>query len=466
MIINNPTPISKIPVNASFTRLFEDIQGNILKAHGRTNVQLLFLNFGADPKPVIAWIKKDILPRVTSFAQQLDTTTKFKTIRDFPDPGFCSFSISKKGYGALRIEDGLTDNSFKKGLGNGTVQQDPPKQQWEESYKNEIHALIILGNANEGGVNDLDKMVQSIKASLPATVRVVAEENGKGLPDEKEHFGFADGISQPRFFTEDLDKESATNWDPFASLDLALVRDPLGRAFIGGFTGAGDIPANDDDSGQHSYGSFLVYRKLEQDVAGWNAAVVKGAAQIGIAPHLFAAYAVGRFQDGTPVVNHGAPAPTVPFENDFNYSGDQNGLKCPFHAHIRKSNPRGDSVKLGATLEEEKQHRISRRGIPYTINERERGLLFMCYQSSIVNQFEFMQNAWVDNPNFVNPNTGEDSTIGQGTTTNKDWPVNHGGPTTKKTTFAHFVTLRGGEYFFTPSISALRNLSPANQPAI
>lgn len=461
MIINNSSPISKTPSGPDFEKLFQDIQGNILKSHARPHVKLLFINLGTDVKAARKWIADSIMPRITSFEEQLALTVKLKSDRVFTDTGFCSFSLSKKGYDKLQVETSFKEDSFNAGLGSGTVINDPKKDTWEKAYQKEIHGLVILAHT-DNGLNDL---VNSLKASIPPSISIVAEENGEALPGEKEHFGFADGISQPRFFSEDLDKEPSKNWNSFASLDSVLIRDPFGRVFIGGITGDGDIPV-DDFSGSHSYGSFLVYRKLEQDVDGWNKEVVQKAAKLKISPGLFGAYAVGRFQDGTPVVNHGMPTAGTPIENDFDYSSDSNGLKCPFHAHIRKSNPRGDSVKLGATLESEKGRRISRRGIPYQEDEKRKGLLFMCYQSSIVRQFEFMQNSWVDNLNFVNPDTGDDSVIGQNTVTAKSWPLTHGGPSTEKLTFAHFVTLKGGEYFFTPSISGLRSLTANPLPRL
>lgn len=86
----------------------------------------------------------------------------------------------------------------------------------------------------------------------------------------------------------------------------------------------------------------------------------------------------------------------------------------------------------------------------------------MCYQSEIANQFEFMQNSWADNGNFLRPGTGLDSVIGQpppgGNPGTPQWPKPHGGPGTVREPFANFVHLRGGEYFFTPSISFLKTL--------
>lgn len=351
MIINNQAPVSRATTQPEYQKLFDDLQGNILKAHARPNVKLLFIRFSNTVEDAKQWIVNILADKITSMNDQFSISSDLKTKRVFTDPGCWSFSLSKKGYTHLGLDLAGADQSFDSGLGSGTVPNDPPREQWETGYREDIHALIIMGHTEAA---ELAGMVQDMLQSLQGIATVVAEEDGTALPDEKEHFGFADGVSQPRFFTEDLAKEGPVqNWNPFAPLDLALAKDPNGKAFSGGVTGDGDFPV-DDFSGDHSYGSYLVFRKLEQDVDGWNAEVGRVASQLNMPPELVGAYAVGRFQDGTPVL-HPAATSTNPIENDFNYAGDPGGLKCPFHAHIRKTNPRGDTQVFGVPLDEEKK---------------------------------------------------------------------------------------------------------------
>jgi deferrochelatase/peroxidase EfeB len=81
--------------------------------------------------------------------------------------------------------------------------------------------------------------------------------------------------------------------------------------------------------------------------------------------------------------------------NNFDYDPKSQKL-CPFAAHSRKTNPRGD-IQLPIT-----RNRIVRRGITFgpelTAAETktrkttvDRGLLFKCYQSNIANGFQFIQ---------------------------------------------------------------------------
>ena len=207
---------------------------------------------------------------------------------------------------------------------------------------------------------------------------------------------------------------------------------------------------------------------------------------------------MGRFRDGTPVVLQSTPGQYDPVPNNFNFEKDSLGLRCPFQAHIRRMNPRGErddsfipnilkealDKLLGAELEErasileqldgelkllgvgleerasirgqldaalersaevereeryrriqselvgsydERRHRIARRSVPYgtrqlapydnpsldQLPKKEVGLLFMCYQSDIRRQFEFLQANWANNEHFPLQGTGHDAIIGR-----------------------------------------------------
>ena len=160
---------------------------------------------------------------------------------------------------------------------------------------------------------------------------------------------------------------------------------------------------------------------------------------------------------------------------------------CPWAAHIRKAYPRDDVPgNLEATDEDEiagaeaftQTHRMLRRGIAYgtEVTEQEalsgttcepRGLLFACYVTDIGDQFEFVQKVWVNNPGFSQDGAGVDAIIGQGGT-NLPWrgaaPVSKQLDHKPDLTFDRFVHMQGGEYFFAPSIPALRALPGKTAP--
>ena len=180
---------------------------------------------------------------------------------------------------------------------------------------------------------------------------------------------------------------------------------------------------------------------------------------------LAGALVMGRFADGTPVSESDKPTRPITPPLNFNFDQDVAGSKCPFHAHIRKTNPRGDKTRLGLfeSLEDEKNHRIVRRAISYGENdttkepEKGSGLLFLCFQADLENQFNLMQALWSNNADFVQKDVGPDPVVGQPEGVQK-YPKQWGKPDTEDYGFKLWVFMQGGEYFFAPSISFLSNL--------
>jgi Dyp-type peroxidase family len=202
-------------------------------------------------------------------------------------------------------------------------------------------------------------------------------------------------------------------------------------------------------------------------------------------PALLGAQMVGRWKSGaalinTPRADDPALGDGTPDVNDFEFGRDRNGVLCPWAAHIRKAYPR-DDVRGNTTPYEDtvnaaeaftQTHRMLRRGIAYggelTEDEalsgtttEDRGLLFACYVTDILEQFEFVQRSWVNAVDFSQPETGVDAIIGQG---GGNLPWRGAAPFSKRPdhkpdlTFARHVHMQGGEYFFAPSIPALRTL--------
>ena len=129
-------------------------------------------------------------------------------------------------------------------------------------------------------------------------------------------------------------------------------------------------------------------------------------------------------------------------------------MLCPHGGHIRKAYPR-DEVP-GA-----QSHRLLRRGTPFgpvDPPEAERGLLFLCYQTSIEQQFEYVLRNWVNFPDFATPGAGVDPIIGSGANSGAtfSFPAADGGAATSIHTDLDWTTMTGGGYFFVPSVGALR----------
>ena len=457
-MILTKTLISTTSQDPQVQQLMTDIQGNILKSHGRQNVSLLFLNFTGPPEDNKLWLGDKMSPLVTSMAAQLSHLSKRrladdKTVFDAADPGFVGFSLSSTGYEKLGLS-GPLDSRF---TSNAKLRTDPPLADWESEFREKPDALVVLGISNE---NQIDTFESSILSKiLSQEVSLKHKERGKALlvadGTHIEHFGYADGVSQPRFFKEDLENKAPTrvNNDPSASLGLVLLKDPNGKAF----SGDEDRIAT-DLNGSHSFGSLVAFRKLHQDLAQWNNAVVAASQDLNPGnanPFLVGAQLVGRFKDGTPLIQASSEQNPDPknIPNDFNYKEPASESKCPFAAHIRKSNPRGGRG--------DDNRRIARRGVPYgNPTDEDKGLLFMSYQANISSQVDFIQQSWSDNPNFSKGDVGIDGVTGQkggrADLPDREFFTEHGNlDSSKKTSFDQFVTLKGAAYFFTPSMSFL-----------
>jgi Dyp-type peroxidase family len=215
-------------------------------------------------------------------------------------------------------------------------------------------------------------------------------------------------------------------------------------------------------------GSFLVVRRLNQDVPGWweQAETLKDS--FSAPADAAGAKLVGRWRSGVPVDLSPNTDPRggadLSNDNNFDYADDPTGAKTPLCSHIRKVNPRA-----GVPGQDEvSKHRILRRGIPYGAHfepapgknygaDAPRGLVFACYQASIADQFDFLQDQWADNSEFPAQAAGPDPVIG---------PAGQAtipGTTTTPTPLARFVSLQGALYAFTPSIPTLTALASGTQ---
>ena len=433
-----------------FKLISKNLQGNLLSPHARDNAAHIFVEF-KDKAKAQKFIKSYLLKnnRITSAAQQKLDSEAFKNGKSNGLRTFINFSLSMSGYSFLGIgEDKIpSDPSFRKGMKSQQSRlNDPTSELWQSEYQNQWHGLIIVSNKS---AKHLRNRVSSLKKELNKNVAsTIYVEIGKGIRNKEgshiEHFGYVDGISQPSMLTDRIDsnKVSTENWNPKGKLRAALVKDPGG-------------------AGPNSFGSYLVFRKLEQNVRAFRAAEKILAEKMGISVDYAGAQMVGRYRNGTPLIPISPPQPTSTGKmNDFNFSSDsRTGSKCPFGSHIRKTNQRNSSTPDGV--------QFPRRGITYggdlTKDSTEGlGLLFIAYNSTIGGQFEFMQSAWANSAHFPRGNTGIDSIIGQGKDTTgqgyfKKWGDDRSG-FRESPSLGGFVTMKGGEYFFMPSISFLKDI--------
>jgi len=437
-----------------------------------------------------------------------------------PHALWMSMSFSFDGLKLLRGEEiapDAFDPAFVRGMFQSNVGDASPSR-WVIGGSTETvpHILIVVAADDSA---QLAAEVKRLRATIVAANGVVIlgqPQQGATLDGDlrgHEHFGFKDGISQPAVRgTASNDPKDVIDerrlsptdelFDVFASPGRVLV---WPGQFVIGYNRQDRLeltkprpPATPKLSWLRN-GSYLVYRRLRQKPHVFWRFCTDSAKRLSkktskdISAEHFATLLVGRWPSGAPLArapeaDNPAVATDDDANNDFLFSertplvkladgkiaggtlpvasADANGLVCPFPAHIRKTNPRDDPSDTSGPRDT-KTRLMLRRGIPYGPTKAaprsleddgaDRGLLFMAYQASIENQFEFVTKTWVNQenaPHDSDPATGQDPIIGQSSSPRF---IRCALVDEKIQLPAPWIVTTGGGYFFTPSISAISN---------
>jgi Dyp-type peroxidase family len=369
---------------------------------------------------------------------------------------------------------------------------------WGNSV-NVPHVLLLL----YAQPSKIDNLMRGILGQLPQAGLSLMQRLSTAEYDGREPFGFRDGISQPELDWElrrHPDEKDQLTYANLVSLGEFLLGYPneygmyTERPLVNRDSGAVLLPAADQPSKQDMgrNGTYLVFRHLQQDVLGfWDFLDRQAKADRAVRERLAGAM-VGRTKDGNPLVK-----PDDATLNNFTFAADRNGNRCPFGAHIRRANPRNADVPdsthgifshllrtLGFCRESVRTdavasvrfHRLLRRGrkfgpkliVDQALQNRERdkeerGLYFICLNANISRQFEFVQNAWMISAKFDgltdenDPLVGNRKTLSGETADTFSLPQADGVRSVIKG-IPQFVTVRGGAYFFLPSIRAMQYL--------
>ena len=461
MSIGLDRPLDLDSLSAEQQRMLSDLQGNILKPHGRDHAIHLFLRFddGAGGRACL----RKLAGAVTSSAEQAQVSRQLRgSGLRFSGRLFLGIGITHAGYRKLAIaDDDVPRNAaFVEGMrARGPVAlRDPPVAEWDPPFRQEIHAIAIVAHETADAARTY---ADAVAATVSEASTVLGEEVGSALRardgsgERIEHFGYADGLSQIVFFKQDV-AGTPSKWNPLCAPSLVLER-----------CGSRD---------ETSFGSYFVFRKLEQNPRLFAEVERRLAEMSGAALDDAGARLIGRHKDGTSLVVRpvrGAPSDPT---NDFDYAQDTDGTRCPIGAHVRKLNPRGSTGPVVSIADRwERPHAVARRSITYgdraddprdatTAAERPEhgvGLLFMCCQHDIRGQFETIQGEWAQQPFFPDSGvpTGIDTMIGRPGAVRSPpavWKMPGGRDVTLE--MPRCVAPKGGEYFFLPSISFLKSL--------
>ena len=377
-------------------------------------------------------------------------------------------AISHAGLLALELpEDTLASfpEAFRVGMAARAdrlldVGENAPEH-WESPYgAGQIHVTVSIFAPDEASWRQAMDVARQQFEGLHGVTLLGSDDFG-AQPDSRNPFGYRDNISNPTV-------EGGT-------VDIVPGQEQAIKAgeFILGYPGESGVPlAMPEPAALGRNGTFVVIRKYRADAAAFNR-FLRDNADDEPARELLAAKLVGRWRSGAPLtlapLQDDAQLGADPRRNDdFTYANDQAGMQAPRGCHMRRMNPRDSKL---AVLTDVNIHRIMRRsttfGPPWRADlleddGQERGLFFIGLSARVTATMEFMQQEWINHGNFIDLGDERDPLVGQqtkdSTFTIPQTPVRrrlHG--------LENFCALRGGEYLFMPSLTALRWLAGAGR---
>jgi|GEM_PF-2807992 len=475
--------LSKLVVEQKPVKLSREaessIQAGILRPYAGTNHGAVVL---------VQCEARDVWKPFLSFMEEV-VSTEAKQLRKGQDV-YANIGLTFAGLERMGLSDATLEKfprEFREGMlgragllgdvGDRRYFEEPGAPgQTPESPRVRLHAvdavLILQVADNEPATAKLSELAKKLKdwldvltKSVPG-VRVLHQQalyrHASDDGPRREHFGYVEDASA---------KNSGSQPVPSAHLSdgTLLSQDaapsdvvPLGELLLGYNSSRGaSISCNDGELGHDLFkdSSFLVVRKLQQDVKAFNDYVAAQKDQLGSRPDAdkhFRALLMGRYPDGEPVEPVQDPHP-----NELKFSTGA----CPAFAHIRRVNPRTEL--LGGIP------RILRRGFTYGPklskgNEcADRGLMFMAYNASIAEQFEVLQR-WINGGNSTGLlSSQKDIIAGQGPVISPikyrlcpaDHETQHAKPISFSPPTKALVTLDWGLYLFVPARETLKALT-------
>ncbi|HVJ54591.1 MAG TPA: hypothetical protein VM689_19175 [Aliidongia sp.] len=369
--------------------------------------------------------------------------------------------------------------------------------------------IMALAQESQGKVTVLPGNGPDRALYQDCSALLVQGPDGKMMPTPKEHFGFTDGFGDPVFegqYPENAEMAEAVgggkilpdqSWAPLATGEFLLGYPDEAQEVSGG-TPPPEFIRN---------GTFMAYRKLQENVTVFHDYLDRTAALyqrvMGIdkpeeARATLMAKISGRWPDGIPVMaaptleawhdfqkreqaahaagNKAAIAAIERSYVDFKYRDDPQGLKCPLSSHLRRANTRDMLDPTGGATDPNdwngsvlnNRRRILRRGLPYGASAlgqesgSEQGIIFLAVCASLFRQFEFVQQQWIQYG--LDFNAGNDTCPLVGNHDDSSKFVIPADPASGKPPFIcdrppQFVETRGGDYFFIPSMTALRMIA-------
>jgi Dyp-type peroxidase family len=470
----------------------DDIQGILLYGYGRLRHACFLLVSVAEPADARTWLGTLDVRNAVFDPDKVDRCLNIA----FTPEGLTRLGLGNDLLAELAPEfrEGMAGTAHRQRILGDHGESGPDTWRWGGPRNPEPHVLLMLYGRDDDALSAL--LYEQLSQFTGSGLRLIEKLDTNWLPQQKEHFGFRDGVSHAGiggFHTNTTPDNTIAPGEFVLGYPNAYgqyTQRPLvspERDLRGILPPAADAPGL-RDLGMN--GSYLVFRQLSQDVGRFWAFCDEHARQGGAADRAdahvrLASKMVGRWPSGAPLVKSpDVDDPALSGDNNFLYygSGDPHGFKCPIGSHIRRTNPR-DALEpnpgSARSIEVGKRHRVLRRGRPYGAplaasmeiadmlaagdDAGERGMHFICFNTHIGRQFEFIQHTWVNNPCFDGLYEDDDPIAGDrggargrpaGTFTIQSDPIR-----TRVTGIPRFVHVRGGGYFFMPGIRAVRYLA-------
>jgi Dyp-type peroxidase family len=465
-----------------------DIQGIIIRGYSNLPAAAFMLLRISNPALAKSWLQL-IAAKVTS-GEERKPESAMNVALTFNAMGALGLNKQALDTFPLEFEDGMTTHHKQHFLGDFGASA-PKNWDWGGKNNDEVHILLMLYATDAAALESLQG--QHVAELALYGLFEVTKLDTSVLYERKEHFGFQDGISQPTIkgLSRQDEPENMVSTGEFI-LGYKNEYNQYTASPTAAENGAAHgLPASKAERGSCDLGkngSYLVFRQFKQDVElFWNYMEKSTLKENGDSDPKemvkLAAKMVGRWPGGAPVIV--CPDEEIKDHNNdnkFDYrSVDELGLRCPFASHIRRSHPR-DALDMNrlASMKVANKHRILRRGRSYgqPVTEEmnpqdilkvkdikgERGLHFICFNADLGRQFEFIQNAWVNNPKFNGLHDERDPLIGNqhypsGDKTTGTFTIPDKNLRKRFTDVPEFVTVKGGAYFFMPGIRTLKYIS-------
>jgi Dyp-type peroxidase family len=376
------------------------------------------------------------------------------------------FGISYAGLEALGVpQESLQSfpEAFRVGMAARAQQlgddgvNDP--KNWDKPYgSRQIHIGLSAFSDSEEKHQRALAIAREQYEGFPG-VSVLSMQDFGAQPGDLNSLGYKDGIDQPPV--------EGSGVEPLPGQGRPIKA----GEFILGYPGEAGVPLpmpQPDILGRN--GTYVGFRRYQSRVGAFNR-FLQANGSTEAERELVAAKLVGRWRSGAPLtlapdVDNPEIGADPRRNNNFDYANDPRGHKIPFGSHIRRMNPRDTEL---TRLTDVNIHRVIRRGTtfgppydPNALSEQDdqvpRGAIFLFISAKAMATMEFLQKEWVNDGDFIGAIGERDPIIGRqeegATFTIPKEPVRR-----RIRGIQTFNVLKGGEYFFMPSISALNWLA-------